>query len=540
LSEGDCDDVSGAQTRRRREAAAASSASGEGGFELLAELGRGGFGVVWRARDRLLRREVALKLLRADALDAPNARKNFLQEARVLASLDHPNIVRIHSVEAVDGQLRLDLELVQGVSLKDWVAGEGPRSASEAAAVGLDLCRALAAIHAKGLVHGDVKPANVMRATGGRIVLLDFGVARPSRDVAGGDAPLAGTPAFMAPEMFDDPPRADARTDVYALGGVLYWLVSAHLPIEAKTVRELVARLREERAVPLADRRPDLDPRFVAVVSKALAREPEQRFESAGAMANALARIVAGSDGELGNGKLAPSRRRRLPLGVVAAAVVAIGAAAAGLALWRPWQSASSALLLRRPPEWLLDRADRSVPLVDGDHVRAGDLLELELAPTSPTGDLHVYVVDEDSGGEKHLLFPNDVGRLRNPLASGATVRLPGPPLEAHGDDTPLEWRVTSTPEQGGVEDLYVVVASGRYEPMEQVAARLPKLEKPGDLDATTTAALTRGVGGVTRRPRPPNASSSALRLRDVIEPAAASNEDGVRVERYSIRLRNP
>ena len=167
------------------------------GFELLEEIGRGAFGRVWRARDRALGREVALKVLVDDEL-TEEQRAKFLGEARVLARCDSENVVRVHSVEEREGRLELCLELIDGVTLKELVEEGGVRSADEAARIGIEICRALATIHALGLVHCDVKPANVMRGPRGRIVLLDFGLAHAIDPSQRRGSAAAGTPHFFA------------------------------------------------------------------------------------------------------------------------------------------------------------------------------------------------------------------------------------------------------------------------------------------------------------------------------------------------------
>ena len=229
----------------------------EGGLEVLEELGRGSFGAVYRARDRLLDREVALKVLSGDARLADGARRRFLEEARVLARIDHPNVVRIHAVDARDGEIRLVLELVKGRTLSDLVQSNGPLGWDEAARAGAEVARALAALHAQNLMHLDVKAGNVMRAEGGRIVLLDFGLARAGAAVGDHYEPLVGTPLAMAPEQLAGEP-VGPRADLYSLGVMLYWLVSRRYPHEAKTFSDLRRLVLSSEPTPLVDVRADL------------------------------------------------------------------------------------------------------------------------------------------------------------------------------------------------------------------------------------------------------------------------------------------
>lgn len=265
----------------------------ERGFEILGELGRGGFGVVYRARDRVLGREVAIKCsLRGARELSSGERRRILSEARALASVDHPNVVRVFSAgESDEGQIQIVMELLRGKSLYEWVKLNGPASADEAAHIGLKLCGALAALHARKLVHRDVKPANVMRVEGGRIVLLDLGFASEF-ELGPRSAPneIVGTPLLMAPEQFSRGVALDARTDLYALGVTLYWLVSARYPIEGRTHVEIAIAVREGRSVPLRDRRPSIPPEFAALIDRATALSPRDRFASAGEFERALQR----------------------------------------------------------------------------------------------------------------------------------------------------------------------------------------------------------------------------------------------------------
>src|SRR6185437_5147759 len=163
------------------------------------------------------------------------------REGRLLARIRHPNVITVHGVEIHEGRVGLCMELVRGTTLEDVLRKRGSFSAREAALVGIDLCRALAAIHAAGLIHRDVKAQNVMREDGGRIVLMDLGTGREADDHAGrAIRELAGTPLYLAPEIFVGA-AASALTDVYSLGVLLYRLVSGAFPVRAATVDELEA-----------------------------------------------------------------------------------------------------------------------------------------------------------------------------------------------------------------------------------------------------------------------------------------------------------
>ena len=165
-------------------------------------------------------------------------RERFVREARIVATLQHPHVVRLYALhEQADG-IALALEWIDGLTLDRVVEINGPMHPVDAANAALDVLDALAELHARGVVHRDVKPTNVMRERGGRIVLLDFGVARGAGDGLGEIGKSAGSPAFEAPELGTAAP-ADARADLYSVGALLYWLVTGKLPVGGRTAAEL-------------------------------------------------------------------------------------------------------------------------------------------------------------------------------------------------------------------------------------------------------------------------------------------------------------
>ena len=207
-----------------------------GHLRLVERIGRGAFGELYRAWDTRLDREVALKLLPAGPSSGDRVASAILQEGRLLARVRHPNVVTIYGAEQIADQIGLWMEFVRGHTLEQILDQRKVVSAAEAVGIGLELCRAMSAVHGAGLLHRDIKTHNVMRAEDGRIVLMDFGTGRDLEDDAGSD--LAGTPLYLAPEVLEGQP-ATVRSDIYSLGVLLYHLVTGAYPVHARTLREL-------------------------------------------------------------------------------------------------------------------------------------------------------------------------------------------------------------------------------------------------------------------------------------------------------------
>ena len=315
---------------------------------LLERLGGGTFGEVYRAWDRQLEREVALKLLKGvhpstaqgGSADDPETSR-ITREGRLLARVRHPNVITVHGVDVHEGRVGLWMELLRGQTLEQQLNTRGAFGAREAALVGIDLCRALAAIHAAGLLHRDVKAENVIREHGGRIVLMDLGTGREIDPTQRRRLPdFAGTPLYIAPEVFEGTPASEA-TDVYSLGVLLYHLVTGSFPIWAKTVEELKQKHVNSEPIRLRDARADLPTVFVAVVDRAISKTAADRYKTAGALEadllksiddDTLRLTVAGSRGAVEETRTSP-RRPMLAIGAIATAIVVAGALLAWPAL---------------------------------------------------------------------------------------------------------------------------------------------------------------------------------------------------------------
>jgi serine/threonine-protein kinase len=320
------------------------------GHRIEAEIGRGGMGVVYRARHLALDRERALKLI-TPALSADRGfRERFQRESRLAASIEHPNVIPVHHAGEEDGLLYLSMRLVEGTDLRRIVREEGPLALPRVAKLIAGVAAGLDAAHARGLVHRDVKPANVLvepADDGERVFLTDFGISR----IAGGGGTLTtsgellGSVDYVAPEQIDGK-RGDQRVDVYALGCVLHFALAGDPPFPRDNdLAKLYAHAHAPRPRP-SESEPGLPPALDDVVATAMAIDPDDRYASAGQLAAEVARIAAGADPTTQVRPVArpsfdqePTRRiRRLAGGnhrrvAILAVVIAVAAAVAATVL---------------------------------------------------------------------------------------------------------------------------------------------------------------------------------------------------------------
>jgi serine/threonine protein kinase len=268
-----------------------------GRYLLLKELGRGGMGVVYGGVDTSLDRRVAVKVLPERLSRDPVALKRFLQEARAAGRLIHPNTVAVFEVGEERGRHFLAMELVEGGTAADFIRRRGPFNWPEATRVIADACRGLAAAHAAGLVHRDIKPANIMRSTDGTVKLADFGLAklldRGEGDSLSAAGTVLGTPAYMSPEQCESRP-VDARSDVYSLGATYYALLTGRPPFAESTgaVQQMYAHCHLPAPDPRTAR-PEIPAGCAAIVARAMAKSPPDRYASAGEMLAALEVVLA-------------------------------------------------------------------------------------------------------------------------------------------------------------------------------------------------------------------------------------------------------
>ncbi len=264
-------------------------------YRLIRPLGEGGMGTVFLAEHRLMRRPVALKLIRPECLNDRHAVQRFRREMQAAARLSHRNIVTAHDAEEVAGTHFLVMELIEGASLNDWLAAHGPLSPAEAGRYLVQACVGLQYAHEKGMVHRDLKPHNLMRTPDGTIKILDFGLARLMRTADRGNptqltatGAMLGTADYMAPEQAQDSSTADIRADIYSLGCTLYHLLAGQVPFPSGTSVDKFIRHSVEQPPALGTLRSDVPAGLVAVVEKMMAKEPTQRYQTPAEVAAAL------------------------------------------------------------------------------------------------------------------------------------------------------------------------------------------------------------------------------------------------------------
>ncbi len=332
-----------------------------GPFRVIAPLGQGGMGVVYRAEDETLRRVVALKLL-PDASGSDERRQRFLREARSAAAITHPNVATVYQVGEADGRVYIAMELVAGENLRERMA-RGRLDLETAKDLATQIARGLAAAHEQGIVHRDLKPENVMITPDGVVKLLDFGLAKTALEspasgkteaalaktetlVTSDEGRIMGTPEYMSPEQALGAPL-DVRSDVFSLGIVLYEMLAGQRPFDGTTTGALLVAIARDTPRPLREVAPEVDEGLDAIVTRCLAKAPAERFASAGEIVNALSgqaspRATTVSRTEGAREARSDDGAKGTAWGRVAIGVVAVGAVV-GAGAWAGTRGKTSA-----------------------------------------------------------------------------------------------------------------------------------------------------------------------------------------------------
>ena len=470
-----------------------------GPLTILEPVGKGVSARVYRARDNL-GRDVAVKLFPITGENSGALAAHVLREGSLLAKVKHRNVVTVHGVQRIGDYVGLWMEFINGRTMEEELRKRGSLSAEEATLIGVDLCQALAAVHACGLVHRDVKAQNVMRQEGGRTVLMDFG-AGAELTAGAGSHELAGTPLYLAPEIYNRQ-QATRASDIYSLGVLLYRMVTDTYPVDGLDRHEIERAHRSQKTRRLRDVRPDLPGAFIQAVERALSPDPQLRYQTAGEFEAALTGRVKTDP--------APVWTWTGRAAAIAAALVVVAIPIGWLlsnrsavsdttgsqsippppaAVEKPATDAAAGVEYTVRATLVRDRNGRETPLEYGARLTPGDALAMRVEAST---DVYVYLVNADEVGDSYRLFPLPNHQPDNPLPASRTHRLPGPDVN---------WKVTSE----GLRERFVLVVSPTFP--KEIDSILRLLPTPQEETAIVRGRIPdndigvlRGVGGLASR----------------------------------------
>ncbi len=445
-------------------------------YELLQEIARGGMGVVYKARHVSLDRMVALKMVLAGPKASPTELERFAREARAAAALDHPNIVPVYDCGWHEGRPFFTMALIDGPSLQRWVEENGPPAPAEAAQLLRAVADAVAYAHEQGIVHRDIKPSNVLLDRQGRPRVADFGLARRLQEGEGLTSPgqVLGTPNYMAPEQAMGEAGAVApAVDVWALGGVLYFLLTGKPPFSGPTAVSVLRRVVDEAPTPPHHLNAAAPPALQAICLKCLEKDPARRYLTAAALAAALAEWEAGPGAAPAK---APAKAGRRWLRLAAGATAAVAAGVLLAVLLRggthgsnattpppspPQAPAEAAAVLPELPKDLRHDFGLKVELVGGQQganglrvIREGEKVRFRIE-TDRDAYVGIWTIAPD--GTVVQLFPND--KDDDNLVRAGT-RLVPPPDAGYSIDADVS-------PAGKAELLRVVATTRRFQRLE-------------------------------------------------------------------------
>src|ERR1039457_7243298 len=376
-----------------------------GPYEILAPIGAGGMGEVYRAKDTRLGRDVTLKILPESFAREPDRLRRFEQEARAVAALNHPNILAVFDIGQQDGSPFLVSELLEGESLRVALEG-GALPQRKTIEYGVQIAHGLAAAHDKGIVHRDLKPENIFVTRDGRIKILDFGLAKLAQQMGSDELTLTGpntavgvvmgTASYMAPEQVRGE-AADPRTDIFAFGAVLYEMLSGVRAFRRDTAAETMTAVLKDDPPELSDPGRFVSPALDRIVRRCLEKNPEQRFQSARDLSFALSALSGTETSSVARAAAAPRRAPLLPRLAVALALVAVAAAT--------W------FVARRPQPTTRMQFALAVP----------DEMSISHMALSRDGSMLVFVAPEENSALP-MLYVQRVGSASVMLLRGARV----------------------------------------------------------------------------------------------------------------------